>query len=211
MYTEEGKLNDREIAAQGTADKKTVLLIGDSIRQCYCSYAKEMLREEVTVVFPTENCRDTHYTYVSLANWRNLVKDPDRVDAVYWNNGHWDAAHWGGDEESLTSPDEYGVMLTRVYRKLRRFFPRAKIVFATTTPMNPNGMQGPNPRTNEDIAAYNAAARRYLFDCDVQIDDLYEVCIGFDEGCFVDYCHLAEGASRSVAAHVCDTLRALLA
>ena len=156
-------------------EKKNVLLLGDSIRAGYCEYTKAALSDAANVKYPDDNCRNTQYTYVSLAWWKNIFENTEKVNVVYWNNGHWDIAHWGGDEKSLNSVGQYCDMLCRIAKKLRKFFPNAKIIFATTTPANPNGSVGPNPRTNEEILKYNKAAISALSEEDVEIHDVYKL------------------------------------
>ena len=105
---------------------KKVFLIGDSIREGYCPTTRELLREEAEVFYPNENCRFTQYTYVCLPNWAKLAGQPEEVDLVYWNNGHWDCAHWMKEEDdSLNSPQDYARMLERVYKRIRKCFPKA--------------------------------------------------------------------------------------
>lgn len=42
---------------------------------------------------------------------------------------------------------------------ISELFPRAKIVFTTTTSMNPSGQIEVNPRTNEEISRYKEVAK----------------------------------------------------
>ena len=142
IYDEEG--GGRRAAAHGA---NQVLLIGDSIRMGFQPWAQRALEGRATLVSPEENCRYTQYTYTSLAAWKELFPDPAAVKLVHWNNGHWDAAHWDKDPRPLNSEVEYAAMLVRIHQRLRRYFPGAKILFATTSPPNPNGTMGPNPRT----------------------------------------------------------------
>ena len=90
MFDEETKAKSLDIDDNGL---KNVFLIGDSIRMGYCEQLKENLKSIANVIYPIENCRNTQYTYVSLSNWIGLVKNPLKINAVYWNNGHWDISH----------------------------------------------------------------------------------------------------------------------
>lgn len=142
--------------------KKNIFLIGDSIRRGYCATVKENLADIAQVFYVDENCRSTQFVIFSLEKWAEMFDRPELVDIVHFNCGHWDVAHWNGYSLSLTSEDEYAKNIQMIITLLRRFFPNAQLVFATTTPMNPDGgsIGGINPRSNESIEKYNKIASR---------------------------------------------------
>ena len=187
IYLEETKLTD--VKSSGD-DLKRVILLGDSIRIGYSPYLCKELSGVADVRYPQENCRNTQFTYIGLSWWKDLFDCPEKVDLVYWNNGHWDIAHWGGDRLSLNSVDQYAEMLERIHCRLNSLFPNARIIFSTTTPSNPNGITGVNPRTNEEIIKYNSKAKRILEKRGVIIHDLFEMLKDKDESFYSDYCHL---------------------
>lgn len=191
-------------------DKKTVFLVGDSIRMGYCGYTKEYLKDVADVAYPDDNCRYTQYTYVCLSQWKNIFPDPSAVDCVYWNNGHWDIAHWDNDSEPLNSIDEYCRMLVRIYDKLKKLFPNAKIVFGTTTPMNPDGVAWMNQRTTEEIKLYNEAAIKAFEGKDIYIDDAFALFEDKPSSFFIDYCHLTEEGFQLLGKHVGDFIMNIL-
>ena len=94
-------------------NKPQILLLGDSIRMGYCQIVKELLKDEYEVIFPESNCRCTHFTLESLEFWVNLC-DPDRVAAVHFNNGQWDAARFGGPEGAWRRVLEDGLTNTLI-------------------------------------------------------------------------------------------------
>lgn len=188
---------------------KTVFLIGDSIRIGYCEYLRDLLKDVANVVFPKENCRNTQYTYVTLSNWINMVDNPLDVSVVYWNNGHWDVSHWANDEKSLNTIEQYCDMLQRIHKRLKKAFPNARIVFSTTTIMNPDGSMGENVRTTEEIKKYNDAAVSVLSENDVLIHDLFEFTQKFTSEYFADYCHFTDIGFKLIAEHICDFLMKL--
>lgn len=205
FYDEEG--GRPRAAAKGETQ---VFLLGDSIRMGFQPWAQRALQGEATLVAPEENCRYTQYTYTSLAAWKELFADPAAVKLVYWNNGHWDAAHWDKDPQPLNTEAEYAAMLVRIYQRLRRYFPGAKILFATTTPPNPNGVMGPNPRTRAEIARYNVAAKAALEPLGVQIDDLWTFLQGWGAEDYADYVHFTESGFERLGRHVAEVIRAAL-
>ncbi len=167
-----------------------ILLLGDSMRLGYCEHTKELLKDKFEVCYPLENCQTTQHTFVHLGMWQNLV-GPEPV-AVQFNCGHWDAAHWGGDDIPLNSPERYAEMLVRIVKRLQKMYPKTKIFFATSTPMNPNGSLGVNPRTTEDIIRYNKTAVEALVPLGVKINDLFAVTKDLGEEYYVDYVHLTK-------------------
>lgn len=206
-YDEEKALNTKAINSNNKNAK--VFLIGDSIRMGYCDITKKLLSDMAEVIYPEDNCRYTQYTYVNLSAWKNLFSDPNEVRVVYWNNGHWDIAHWDG-EEPLNSTEEYTKMLLRIENRLKKCFPNAKIVFSTTMPMNPNGQNSANPRTTEEIGEYNKAAIRVFKDTDVYIDDVFDKFKHLTAEYFADYCHLTEEGNKLLGKHIADYIRNIL-
>lgn len=189
--------------------KKTVFLVGDSIRMGYCEKVKELMADVADVFYPDDNCRYCQYTYVSLSAWKNIFADPNCVDIVQWNNGHWDIAHWDGADESLNNTEEYSKMLIRIAHKIRRLFPNAKIIFQTTLPMNPEHPETINSRTTEEIRKYNEAAKEALKGEDVYIDDVFALFEDKPASLFADYCHLTDEGYEIIAKHVNNNIRSL--
>lgn len=202
-YDEEGapKLEDMQ-----DTGKSSVLLVGDSIRQGYCATVKELLAKTADVYYPEDNCRFAQYIISSISSIVNLVPDPDRVKAVYWNCGHWDTAHFREDPEPLNSPEQYGHAVGRVQKAFKREFKNAEIIFATTTPMNPSGEQSINPRYTSEIKKYNDIAERIVLELGGKVDDLFELMINKDSSWYADYCHYTAEGFRYIGQHVAEFL-----
>ncbi len=187
-YLEDGKQSG-EVSAL-----PQILLLGDSIRIGYCGTVKKQLDGMYDVRFPNENCQYTQHTFVSLSFWKELI-GPSPA-AVHFNCGHWDIAHWDGEKESLNTVEEYGKMLVRIVERIKKLYPSTKIFFATTTPMNPNGKMGVNPRSTEEIKIYNAEAKRVLTPLGVKINDLFGITKDLGEEAYTDYCHFTDEIFR---------------
>ncbi len=184
-------LEDR-LAEEKTAapvEKPQIFLLGDSIRQGYCATVKNDLADRFDVIYPKDNCRFTQHVLVSLGGWRGLT-NPASVKAVHFNCGHWDIAHWNGAPFPLTSLDEYRTNIGHIIIQLRHFFPNAALFAATTTPMNPNGQQGGNPRTTDEIRLYNAALCEACAEAGVKVNDMFAYAEHWGPERFADYCHL---------------------
>lgn len=185
--------------------EKTVVLLGDSIRLGYCERVKACL-EGVSVYYPEENCRNTQYLLTQLSGYAAAL-DPKTVVSVLFNCGHWDAAHFGGSSESLTSEEEYRRNLGILVHRLRALFPKASLFFATTTPMNPKAGEDRNPRTNEEIDRYNTVAREVMKREGVEVLDLNAFTRAFSEESFADGCHFTKEASRLLGDRVAAFLK----
>lgn len=190
---------------QGT-DKPVVYLIGDSIRMGYCETVRQELAEVAEVVYPEENCRFSQYIIALLRTWAGLCQ-PERVRLIQFNCGHWDSAHWDGEDISLNTLDIYQHNIRRIIARLRSMYPNAKIVFATTTPMNPNGENSVNGRTTQEIMAYNAVAVEAAQECGVKVNDLFAFTQDWDASCYEDYCHFTPACFDALGNQVADFLK----
>ena len=206
-YIEDGNANKKFICND---TKKNIFLIGDSIRLGYCASARETLSDVAEVFYVDENCRNTQYVITKLHEWSNMFSDPTKVDLVQFNCGHWDVAHWRGGKHSLTSESEYARNIQIIIELIRELFPRAHIVFATTTTMNPSGQIGGNPRTTEEISRYNERAKAVAKENDLPVNDLFAVTKDWDSSYYKDYCHFTDTTNVILGRVVAETLRALL-
>lgn len=206
-YMEDGKTNTQFICSDS---KKNIFLIGDSIRKGYCTSTREALSDIAEVFYIDDNCRNTQYVITNLNSWANLFRDPACVDTVQFNCGHWDIAHWRGGEHSLTSETEYARNLQIIICMISELFPRAKIVFATTTTMNPSGQTGINPRTNEEISRYNEIAKAVASQNNISINDLFAIIKEWDGSHYKDYCHFIDEANIVLSQAVATALKTYL-
>lgn len=149
---------------------KKVLLIGDSIRMGYDKYVQESLEDSAEVYYPDENCKFAQYILRMILRWKNQA--PKDIDLVHWNAGLWDVIELYGDGP-LTPIEYYAQMIRRVDKRLRMFYPNAKIIFATSTAVIETGNTADHFRSNATIEAYNQAAIEALKDTDTIINDLY--------------------------------------
>lgn len=189
--------------AAKTSNLPEILLIGDSIRIGYCGAVSNALAGKAEVKWPKSNCQNSQNILISLAWWRGLVASPK---VVQFNCGHWDAAHWDGDDSALTTVEEYGRNVRKIIHRIRRYWPEAKIVFATTTPMNPNGELGRNVRTTEAIRLYNAEGVKVAKSEGVEVNDLFATTEKWPASDYADYCHFNEAAAKRLGEIVASRL-----
>ena len=206
-YIEDGKAK-----VEFAGEQKKIFLIGDSIREGYCEFVKDNLKDKYEVIYPFENCRNTQFVITSLYNWSNRIENPATVEAVTFNCGHWDVAHMYYDESTLTSESEYAQNIKKIVRLLKTFFPNAKLIFFTTTPGHEENMKSlsVNPRSNEEIERFNQLATEVCEKENVLVEDLYKVVKEYGDECFKDYCHLKEEYSEKLGEHISNFLLSVL-
>jgi len=169
---------------------KKIFLIGDSIRMGYDKYVKSALENVAEVYYPAENGRFAEYVLRYVQGWKKELELSDDVDLVHWNAGLWDILELYGDEP-LTTADYYGNAVLRIHKRLRMFFPKAKIVFATTTAVIEEKCSENFKRRNSVIEKYNDIAKKALSETDAVINDLYSITKDCDSACHSDGVHFA--------------------
>ena len=190
---------------------KKIILIGDSIRMGYDRYVAEHLAGVADVIYPNENCRFALYVLRYLNLWKERLEWPDDVDLIHWNAGLWDVGYYGQDEP-LTPLAFYVDIVRRIHVGLRLHWPKAHLVFATSTPvdearLNPKVVR----RSNAEIEAYNAAASAMLRGLGEDIDDLYATMRDAPPECHSDGTHFytdlgTEIIGQAVLRSVCEPL-----
>ena len=190
---------------------KKIVLIGDSIRMGYDKYVKEALSGVAEVYYPEENCRFAEYVLRYAHEWKKNGNWGDDVDLVHWNAGLWDALELFGDEP-LTPLACYENIISRIDKRLRMLFPKAKIVFATSTPVN-ESMSNPDfTRHNATIEKYNTTAKGALSGTDTVINDLYTFMLSTPDSYRSDWVHFyTPGGIELIGGKVLSVICELLA
>ena len=206
-YVENGK-SSKEFTC--SKERPNIFLIGDSIRLGYCETVKKELADTAEVFYVSDNCRNTQYVVTSLERWKNMFDDATLIDIVQFNCGHWDTARWSGYDVCLTSEAEYARNIKMIIDLIRQKFINAKIIFATTTTMNPDNVPCLNPRDNSIIDRYNEIAVGIAEDNGVYISDLNKITRSWPGEYYRDYCHFTDKASTILGKAVADKLRSFL-
>ncbi len=189
---------------------KKIILIGDSIRMGYDKYIKDALSGVAEVYYPEENCRFAEYVLRYAHEWRNESGFGEDVDLVHWNAGLWDALELFGDEP-LTSLSYYGEAIARIDKRLRMLFPRAKIVFATSTAVCEKMSSPDFTRHNTTIEKYNEVALDALSGTDTIINDLYPLTASFPVSYHSDWVHYyTDEATEKIGGRILSIISALL-
>ena len=189
---------------------KNVLLIGDSIRIGYDKSVKSSLEGIANVVFPEDNCKFASYLLRFLHEYKNKLLPDQDVDVLHWNAGLWDCLRLFG-EDVLTPLDVYAYYIDRLCIRIKKLYPNAKVIFATSTRVLSEKMGVNFKRYNEEIEAYNAAAVEVVKKYGFTINDLYAVSTTLPEEAHSDPVHYytpmgTEAFTNQVLSYVCDAL-----
>ena len=152
---------------------KNILLIGDSIRIGYDKSVKKSLDGIANVYYPDENCRFASYVLRYLHEYQSLVKD-GKIDILHWNTGLWDCLRLF--EEDLHTPITiYAYYIERICVRIKKLFPTAKVIFATSTLVDSENMSKNFKRYNNEIEEYNKIAVDIVKKYGFEINDLCAV------------------------------------
>lgn len=159
---------------------KTILLLGDSIRQNYQEYVKSKLQGRAEVLYTRDNGRFCQYTLRYIHEWIKALTDGhgEKIDIVHFNCGLWDVLRLSNEDRTFTDEDQYEQLLERIYNRLVYFCPNAEMIYALTTQViEPGFSPGTNigMRFNKDIQRYNDIAKNVFHKLGVEINDLWSV------------------------------------
>lgn len=167
---------------------KKIVLIGDSIRKGYDRFVKLAFKEVANVCYTEDNCRFAAYVLRHIYDWKNEFGGGGDVDLVHWNAGLWDSLIME-DGEPVAPVEIYKYYIERVCKLIKSSFPKAKVIFATSTPVREE-LFGVLKRYNKDIEMYNAVAVEIAQKYGFEINDLYEIVKTVPKDYYSDMTHL---------------------
>ena len=156
------------------AGRPYVLLVGDSISECYASGVAEKLGDRYRVGIIQENGRSTRILLEHLDEW--VISE--KPDIVVLNAGLHDIAFRSDGPVPL---DEYEKNLTEIVRRIKAGT-GARVIWATTTPVidEVHFFVHGFVRREKDVVRYNEASLRVMKALRVQVVDLHAVVIAAD-------------------------------
>lgn len=166
---------------------KNILLIGDSIRRGYDSAVKKTLEGIAHVYFPEDNCRFASYLLRYIGDYGALIKN-GTPDIIHWNAGLWDCLRQYG-EDAHTPIEVYAYYIERICLRIKKLYPNATVIFATSTSVISEKMAEGFKRYNKEIEEYNSAAVEIVKKYGFLIDDLYTVSTKLPESAHSDAVH----------------------
>jgi hypothetical protein len=160
-----------------------VLIYGDSISIGFTRQVQERLAGQANVYRIHNNGSDSSAFIPKMRQMHSTMRDESLEgfwsfdwDIIQFNVGLHDLKYMADGKldkkngKQVTSPAQYDANIRELIAFLREFSPRAKLIFATTTPVP----EGSNGRFADDAAVYNQIALRVLADYpDIIVNDLH--------------------------------------
>lgn len=179
-------------------DLPRILLIGDSITRGYGKQVEANLKGKAYVsrLATSKSLGDP-----MLLDQVVLVLKEQSFDIIHFNNG----LHGDGYTER-----EYEEALPKLLATLRRYAPRAKLIWASSTDVRRrNRLDEVDPKT-ERVVERNRAAAEVVSRARIPIDDLFSLVGGHPDYHVQDGVHFNEKGVAVLAAQVSNSLEKLL-
>lgn len=176
-----------------TRDLPRVLLIGDSICNGYQGGVRERLKGKMNVTYWVSSYCVTSPAYLPIL-------------AVYLNEANYDVIHFNNGLHSRGTPTgDYARALEVALRLVREKQPKAKVVWATSTPLK-------DAERTKKVKELNAAAAKVVAKLGgIATDDLFALCDPFDrEQNWRDACHYRPSAIEKQADQVASSCLSVL-
>jgi len=188
---------------------KKIALIGDSIRMGYQATVIELLASTAKVVSPDSNGGDSRNVLANLDEWVIDLKP----DIIHLNCGLHDIKREFATPEQTQVPlEEYRHNLETIFRRITAT--GAVLIWGTTTPVHyerHHAVKGFD-RREEDVTAFNRAAREVACQFDLPVDDLYAAVMqaGRDEMVGFDGVHFEQQGYQMLGTRVAEFIRPFL-
>lgn len=180
-----------------TDDKKDlprVLLVGDSITNYYQEKLRELLEGKMNVGYWVSSYCVTSPEYMGIL-------------ASHLREAKYDVIHFNNGLHSLWTPTEaYVRKLEEAVRLIRETCPKARIVWANSTPVQDDYM-------DRKARELNAAAAKMFAEKfpEIPVEDLYGLMDPLDRKTyFADKCHPADAGKEVLAKRIAESLRSCL-
>lgn len=147
-----------------------VFIYGDSISILYTSEVRKQLKDKATVFRLFKNGGSSQNFIPNMDELQEAMFQPNlkegwdfKWDIIHFNVGLHDlkylkGKHLNKNGEQVSTISEYKLNLNDICKYLRSHFPKAKLIFATTTPVPANA----KGRFEGDSIVYNKAALEVL-------------------------------------------------
>ena len=177
-------------------DLPRVLLVGDSICQGYQSKVREKLEGKANVTYWASSYCVTSANYLKFLG---IYLDEAPYDVVHFNNG----LH--STDSNVT---DYTNMLSAAFALIKAKQPDAKIVWATSTPINTA-----NETWAGKVVTLNTAAADAVADAGgISTNDLYALMNPLDRGTYwVDTHHYTSAGYELLASQIVEKVTAAMA
>lgn len=179
-------------------DLPRVLLIGDSVTQGYGPDVEKQLAGKAYVArLATSRCVGDPVLHAELS----AVLGADSFDVIHFNNG----LHGIG----AVSEKEYAEFLPQMLAHIRQFAPKAKLIWANSTPSHVNGKFEQLAPNNANVTERNRIAAELMAKEGIPLDDLYALMLPHPECCADGLHYKAEGKAMQGAQVATEVLKLL--
>jgi acyl-CoA thioesterase-1 len=162
-----------------------------------------LLQSQANVYRIPQNGSSTGYGLENLKAWLGTAK----WDVIHFNFGLHDAKQLP-EGTRHADPEVYEKNLREIVKQLRAT--GAKLIWATTTPVPDGGVLSPTRRF-DDIAIYNAIAKKVMEENGVAIDDLHAAILPQVASLQIPHdVHFNKEGSQLLAASVAASIEAQL-
>ena len=129
---------------------------------------------------------------------------------LHWNAGLWDCLRLFG-EDVHTPIDFYAYYIDRLCARIKKVFPNAKVIFATSTRVQEDKMKAHFKRYNKEIEEYNKTAVEVVKKYGFEVNDLYTLSTTLPVEAFSDTVHYytdigTKAFTNQVLSYVCQAL-----
>ena len=176
---------------------KKLFLIGDSIRMGYCAYVKAALEGKAEVYWNPGNARFAEYVLYSIGDWEHNLRLGKDLACIHWNTGLHDVVRTM-EEDPLTPPEIYGYYIDRICQRLKKYYPKAEMIFATSTPVQEELYDYWFSRKNSDIDTINETAVEIVKKYGIKVNDLNALLRDKPKEFYSDKTHFHTPVSREI-------------
>lgn len=184
----------------------SIMIIGDSISNGYTPLVRELLEGKNIEIESISN-GDSAQLLVGVPDWIAEKK----LDLIHFNCG-LHALRFFRSSQAYQEPLEiYTAHLGAAARWLRAHTP-ARLVWASITPVITERITLDYVRFENDVLAYNAAAKKIMDDLDIPINDLHQVLVaaGVSDSLGPDGVHMTDKGNALLAQAVAAAITSRL-
>ena len=157
--------SDVWIPGANKTDLPHVLLIGNSITRGYYKKVEQTLKGKA---------------YVGRLSNSKSVGDPALLEeiAVVLKNTHFDIIHFNNGLHGFDyTKEEYDKNFPKLIKIIRRYAPKAKLIWATTTPVRAGEKMKDFAPITERLKIRNEIALKYINREGIKVNDLWNVLV----------------------------------
>ena len=161
--------SDVWIPGANKTDLPHVLLIGNSITRGYYKKVEQTLKGKA---------------YVGRLSNSKSVGDPALLEeiAVVLKNTHFDIIHFNNGLHGFDyTKEEYDKNFPKLIKIIRRYAPKAKLIWATTTPVRAGEKMKDFAPITERLKIRNEIALKYINREGIKVNDLWNVVVDHPE------------------------------